>query len=285
MISITLSSNRPHIIILNGFDRSGGSAISRSLAQHPEVELFMQPFNSGPVRRKMYQIWNDDVATDEDVKFFEGLEKAEILRDYIKSHWFEKYSTTQSFIPGRVHLIKTTLNHFLIDWCQVRFPGIDQWAIWRNPWEILISLIRNEFIGEWYVTALEELSPVVRTTSLLAPFRKFLGGLDNPHAQAAYLIAVRSYFLFNYVKNDRVIFYEDFYDNPSNGLSGFLNAYNLVPLEIEAGKDLNIAGTFSPDNRKAIELVDLESIELISSIFAVLTDLIKTKFPERRLSS
>lgn len=283
MISIALNSERPHTIILNGFDRSGSSAISKSLSQHPDIELFMQPFNSGPVRKKMYQIWDDTVAGDEDIKFFEGLETGILHREYIHSHWFEQHSTSTEFIPGRLHVVKTTLNHLLTPWCQTRFPNIHQWAIWRDPWEILSSLIRNDFIGDWYADGFEQLAVTVKNNEGLSLFEEFIPRISHPHSQAAFLIAVRSFVLFKNVTSDRVIFYIEFAKNPTTACAPFFKVYGLTPIEIDSKDDLNIVGTYDQVQSDSREQIDGSTEEVISSIFAVLADSLRTTFPNKRL--
>ena len=57
-------------LILNGFDRCGSSAIARVLSKHPDIELIFQPFNSGNIRRIMYQIMSEQNAKEEDYRFF-----------------------------------------------------------------------------------------------------------------------------------------------------------------------------------------------------------------------
>lgn len=283
MTFIVLNSKRPHTIILNGFDRSGSSAISRTLAQHPDIELFMQPFNSGPVRKKMYQIWDDSIATEADIQFFKGLEQGLMHRDYIQSHWFEKYSSVKEFVPGHIHIVKTTLNHFLVDWCQSRFPEIHQWAIWRDPWDILASLVRNDFIGEWYEDAVVQVIKVVTEQDSLSPFRQFLNSLKHPHVQAAFLIGVRSFELFSHVLVDRVIFYDEFKNEPSPSLMRFLKTYDLAVFNMDAEGDMNVIGAFRSNQKPVSELIEKGNLTLISSIFAVLIDLMKTRFPDREI--
>ena len=55
-------SAKPNNLILNGFDRCGSTAMARTLARHPEVEVLMQPFNSGSIRSKLSQPRKSDRA-------------------------------------------------------------------------------------------------------------------------------------------------------------------------------------------------------------------------------
>lgn len=269
----------PHSVILNGFDRSGSSAISQSLARLAKVELFMQPFNSGPVRQKMYEIWDGKVADDADVNFFKGLEKGVLHKEYIKSHWFHKHSSVQEFHPNKLHLIKTTINHFLIDWAQSEFPLIDQWAIWRNPMDILTSLIRNDFIGQWYTDGVSSITPAVEGHALLREhYYRFIGQLNHLHLQAAFLIAVRSHYLFSYVQKDKVIVYEKFKKDNAQGLRHFVDYYGLEPNLSHDTTDKNIIGKSYNAEIEYDELFDAGHNELIRAIFAPLIDLFESNF-------
>jgi hypothetical protein len=241
------------------------------LARHRDIDLFMQPFNGGSVREKMYQIWDDELASEEDVGFFFGLEKGQLNREYIKSHWFDKYSTTKEFIPGQLHVVKTTLNHFLVDWCQQRFPMIHQWAIWRNPWAILSSLIRNDLISAWYDDALIQVQETVSSNEILRPiFGRF--NLVNDHAfiKAAYLIAVRSYYLFYFIDPAKVIYYNRFREDPNKELSSFLDFYGLERIEFDLNEDLNIVGEYNRAARDEKSEIEQGHQSTISSIFAPL---------------
>jgi hypothetical protein len=274
MTFIDLVSKRPHTIILNGFDRSGSSAISRVLSTHPDIELFMQPFNSGPVRKKMNTIWDDSVATDEDREFFRGLEKGHVFASYIRSHWFKSYSTTQEFIPGKLHVIKTTINHLLIDWTQRNFPAIDHWLIWREPMDILASIVRNNVIDGWYGEALEELTPTIASdVDLSRLFDKFIPQVGHPHAKAALIIAVRTWYLFSKADPFRVIDYAAFKKDNILGLTPFLSNYGLT-LELQStSKDLNLTGGSYRQDKEHSHLIDRGQIALIQEIFSNLDSL------------
>lgn len=134
--------------ILNGYDRSGTSAISRILAKHPDIELIFRPFNSGPVRKKMYSIWDKSTPTEIDNSFFKKLEEGILDADYFVSGWHEKFSTVEnSFKENKLHVIITNINHFTVEWVSKYYPKIEQWAIWRDPIMILNSCVKNEFYG------------------------------------------------------------------------------------------------------------------------------------------
>ena len=134
-------------LIINGFDRSGTSAITRLLATHPKVELIMQPFNSGFIRKKMYSILEETDECRPEHVFFKALKNNEIKNELIDSYWHYEHSTTQHFKDGQLHIIKTTINHFTQKWMNENYPEIDVWGIWRDPKDIVDSIIRNKFYG------------------------------------------------------------------------------------------------------------------------------------------
>src|SRR5690606_25631938 len=127
--------------ILNGFDRSGTSAISRLLAFHPQIELIMEPFNSAFIRDKMYQSLDENDRTRPEHHFFTDLSNNLLINDLIKYHWHKKYSSTYAYKEGKLHIIKTTINHFAQKWMADNFSQIDVWGIWREPHDIVDSII------------------------------------------------------------------------------------------------------------------------------------------------
>lgn len=265
------SRSEPSAVIINGFDRSGTSAIVRTLAQHPDIEIFMQPFNSGPIRRRMNEIWDERVADAADIRFFRGLEARRIERDYIVSHWFERDSTTTEFLPGRLHVIKTTINHLAVRWIRDSFPALDQWAIWREPHDILASLIRNGFDEAWYSQAFDELLPTVRADSWLeARFGRLIDGAVHPHARMAFVIAVRNAFLMRHTEPDRILRFEDFLHLGPGCLKVFSAHYGLRPFDFSVAGDLNIVGKAYEPGASHVAAIDPAARDAIEAIFAPL---------------
>lgn len=231
--------------ILNGFDRCGSSAISRTIATHPDIEIIMQPFNSGSIRHNLYQVINDKNATQQDYDFFRKLEKGILDRSYIKSEWFEKHSSTLEFLEGKVHLIKTTQNHFTIAWVRNNFPLIENWGIWRDPFDILASLIRNDFHILWYAGAISELIETVLNNELLgAKFGKHTVHLNTPVREMAFIVAVRSWFYFYHIEPAKVICYADFVKDHNKALKPILDYFHLTFYDFGGASvtDLNIIG-------------------------------------------
>jgi hypothetical protein len=264
---------KPHTALICGFDRAGTSVVSRALARHPQVELFMQPFNSGPVRRKMNEIWTNETATSEDIKFFRGLETGNLVQEYIRSDWFER-STTRDFIPGKIHVVKTTLNHFVTGWSQRSFPGIDHWAVWRDPMDILASLVRNGFIDAWYSGAIDEIQPaIVSDRELTCRFGRTVETVKgNLQAEAALIIAVRTFALFREIPASRVISFDRFVRAPIDECARFFSAYDLCSIAIDPSDDANIAGKRYEPGKSHRSLIEPDVQRLAARIFTQLTE-------------
>lgn len=264
--------------IINGFDRCGSSAISRTLSFHPEIELIMQPFNSGFIRKKLYQIFDEPDKKSDAFQFFEGLRNNEIREEFIHSHWYFEHSTTKNFKPGKVHLIKTTINHFAQKWMKEHFNDIDVWGIWREPQDIVSSIIRNGFYGKWYAEGIKEVAPTVKIEpELKKNYQSFIKGLDNEIKNTSFLLAVRSHFFFRHLDKDKLIVYEDFRDNP-NYLWKFTRYYGLLDKDFsDAAKgDLNITGKREVHNDD--KLFKKTDIDFMNNIFEPLIKLKEEKF-------
>ncbi|MEX0719975.1 MAG: hypothetical protein WD059_04850 [Balneolaceae bacterium] len=260
--------------IVNGFDRSGSSAITRLLSTHPKVELIMQPFNSGFIREKMYSILKETDEKSPEHVFFKSLKNNKLNNDLIKSHWHYKHSTTQSFREGQLHIIKTTINHFAQKWMNENYPDIDVWGIWRKPEDIVDSIIRNEFYGEWYEDALTQIIPTVNNSKLLYKYYlRFISDLDSITKKTAFLVAVRSHFFFYYLKPQYVIEYEKFTEDP-NYLNSFFNHYELSSIDIteRSSNDLNIIGKYK-DKKEEVNYSEEEE-NFMDEVFKPLKELV-----------
>lgn len=215
--------------ILTGFDRSGTSAISRTLALHPQVELVFRPFNGGSIRSKMYDVLSNESVSDEDIHFFSELEKGRFDAPYVKSWWHKKYSTiTDHFLEDQIHVVITNLNHFTIPWVASNFPKIESWAIWREPLDIIQSCIDNHFLGDWYADALTQVKATVRNNDFLRQhFLPYESLLNDDIKKTAYLLAVRNTFLFHHIELGKLIDYELFKNDPNAGLMPLLTFFGL----------------------------------------------------------
>ena len=263
--------------ILNGFDRSGTSAISRTIATHPDIEIIMQPFNSGSIRQKLYQVIDDDNATDADYDFFKKLEKGILEPSYIKSEWHQKHSSTKSFKDEKLHLIKTTQNHFTIDWVKQHFPEIEHWGIWRDPVDILASLVRNNFHIKWYSGAVNELVETVRRHEVLnVEFSSFIDQLTNPIREMAFIIAVRSWFYFRRLDSNKIIYYSTFVQDHNEALVDLIEYFELSSFDFDMQEkgDLNIIGKKYNSGSRYRSMIPNDDFEFCDAVFNSLNNLI-----------
>lgn len=254
-------------VILNGFDRSGTSAISRLLGMHPRIELIMQPFNSGFIREKMYQILDENNQESKEHQFFADLSKNILNNDLIRSHWHQKYSSTGVYKKDHLHIIKTTINHFTQKWMVENYPEIEVWGIWREPKDILESIVRNEVYDKWYPKAIHEIAPTVLSEESLRPlFQPYVSGLNSRVKEIAFLIAVRSYFFFLHLTSGKIINYEEFKLDP-NYLHVFLKTYELEMIDFSesAKTDLNIFGQYAKPEKDLV--YNQEEQQFIDRIF------------------
>ncbi|MEX2409763.1 MAG: hypothetical protein WD607_00085 [Candidatus Paceibacterota bacterium] len=272
--------------ILHGYDRSGTSAISRTLAKHPDIELVFRPFNSGPIRKKMYIIWDKSTPSKVDVDFFEKLEKDRLEVDYFVSEWHEKFSTVEdSFNKNKLHVIITNINHFTVEWVSDSYPKIEQWAIWRDPIMILNSCVKNEFYGEWYSDALRQVfDSVNKNKELNSLFGEFIEDVKTGSVaiKTAFLIATRNYFLFNNIKKGKIIDYEIFKKDANEALKPVLK-YFRISLDYDFNQylkvDLNSIPSkdgYSRNKKREIILTD-EEVKLSKIMFKPLYEVYYSK--------
>ncbi len=272
----------PNNFILNGFDRSGSSAISRVLATHPDIEIIMQPFNSGSIREKLYQIIDESNASDADIEFFRKLEHGALELSYIKSKWHNQYSSVPDFVAGKLHLIKTTQNHLTISWVRQEFPGIENWGIWRDPLEILASLLRNDFHTAWYADASAVLENTVRNSDLLAgKFARFIPGLTNQVRQMAFNIAARSWYYFYHLEPGKTLYYQDFSRDCNLALLPVLEYFELAPFTFETTteNDLNITGKQFAPGSSHLDCIPPEDRDFCEQLFQPLHEVVDRPKP------
>jgi len=271
-------------LILNGFDRCGSSAISKLLATHPQIELIFHPFNSGSIRSKMYLVMTDEIASEEDALFFAELEQGRFLRDYVVSPWVEEHSTAHDFSPGKLHVLKTTLNHLTICWIHERYPGIEFWGIWRDPFDILASLVRNEFYGKWYLDALPQIAVTLKESGEFPPlFAERLESIGGSEVRAlALLIATRSYFFFNYLEPEKLINYERFNTDPDRELNRLTRYFGLTEHSFkgESDRDYNVTGLGFEKGKSHRNLVNEADNNFAAEVFAPLFALMAKRFGE-----
>lgn len=275
-------------LILIGYDRSGTSAISRTLSKHPDIELIFRPFNGGPIRKKMYKILDASNTSNEDCNFFSNLEKGVFDETYVISQWHYKYSTIRKqFHPRNLHVIITNINHFSVPWVNKHYPDIEQWAIWRDPIEILNSCIKNEFFGKWYKDAFDELEDtLVKHEFLKKEFNnKFLlAKKSNYVVKTAFLISIRNYVLFKHIPKHKIIDYNIFERDPNTALFELLKYFKVKYHDFKGylNQDLNSISSvdgFKPREKKPIILEERDLI-IAKDFFKPLYELYNTKFDD-----
>ena len=272
--------------ILIGFDRSGTSAISKAISGHPQVNLVYRPFNSGPIRKKMYTILDEGNTTQEDKLFFQELEKNSFYSDYVVSTWHEKYSDIgNDFEKEKLHLLITNINHFSVAWVKNQYPKIEQWAIWRDPKYILNSCMKNNFFNDWYQDSLGFLVETVSKNTLLNhQFSWIISDIVNQSSvvKVAFIIAVRNYFLFYHINPRKIISYDLFKVNPDLSLKHLCDYFNLDIKKFSFSKylDMDLNSIPSVDgyskHKKDVITYDLSHEELINRLFYPLYELYPT---------
>lgn len=257
------------LCLLEGFDRCGSSMIARVLALHPEVNLIFQPFNSTEVSKTQWARWQVNESHLLTVNFIENLSKGKINRDYIQSDWFKNYSSSQQVQP-KLNLIKDTKFHFKIDWLQHHFPAIAVYGIWRQPEEILHSLVRNGFHKTWY----DYLTPEMLKRSIsfyesLSSYSSLLEKTLEDYEVMAIGIALRTEILSQAVSPSNWLVYEDVVREPNFILNQFLKRFNLPAHDFSAAmqEDFNVAGTFSSERTSWKDFFSSAQQQNIAAIF------------------
>ena len=221
-------------------------------------------------------------ASEEDNRFFFELESGRFERDYIESSWFEKHSSVLEFVPGKLHLLKTTINHLSIRWIQKEFPAIQFWGIWRDPEDILASLIRNDFYDKWFQDALPQLLSTISENS-----RDFPEAYENAHTYLsgdvrimAFIIAVRSHFFFSHLHADKLINYELFKSDPIRELNKITRYFSLSQHQFDVNfkEDFNAIGKRFKKGYNYRHLIPKSDLGFIRELFMPLYDLMDTRF-------
>ena len=265
------------VIILNSFDRSGSSAVIKILSQNPSIEILFQPFNSGNIRSIMYEEMNEINAKKEDYLFFENMQKGSINTDYIKSEWFYKHSSTLVYKPNQLHVIKTTLNHLTIKWMKNHFPSINMWGIWRNPYDIGTSILRNDFFSSWYKKDVEKLIKTVNSSDEFNFFKDIINLLNDDIDYLFFMISFRSWYYFKFLKKENLINFHNFIEDLNLELNMFTNNYGLNKFDFVNKRDLNVIGKKYKKNESYRNLIKCKE-KKIKLILEPLEVLMKEKY-------
>ena len=254
------------LVFIFGFDRSGTTALARVLAAHPDTELLMQPFNSSEFRQRMYDILNNENVSATQRQFIEGLTKGVIDTAYISSPWFFKYSTTETWKTGQLHIVKSTISHFLLPWLVCEFPMTGVWGIWRQPVDVIDSIFRNNFQG-WYAGAIPCLKETVKSCNQLRqsfPDESFDG--LSAVGEVAMNFAIRSFHLFQHLPTGNVIWYDEFCRSPNVAVERFRERFGLRQVDVAhlANRDLNMTGRKRNAHTACLTARDVAEIQRIT---------------------
>lgn len=256
--------------VVNGFDRSGTSMIARLLANHPDVELFFQPFNSTVLHRSQWEYWDHTRSNAEVEDFLTQLINGHVDRDFISSDWFERYSTTLEVVPGKLHVIKSTKLHFKVDWLTAKFPELKFYAILRDVRAVLCSLLRNDFYERWYgEAAYADLLRYVRKDEQLPDrLREAVESADSDLKKMAAIVGVRTEVMLRAVPRERVIRYGSVLNCPNDTLNGFTSTFGLADFNFAAGigRDYNVIGKQFGGHDLWKTFFDVEQIRTIEQI-------------------
>ncbi|HXH18243.1 MAG TPA: sulfotransferase [Chitinophagales bacterium] len=238
-------SDRLKICFLIGFDRSGSSMIARMLAHHPQINLLFHPFNSTEVTHTQWRYWEPEEKHNATARFLRKMTEGVLDKSYIKSDWFYNYSKTLEIQPDGLNLIKDTKFHFKIEWLRKNFPQIEVFGIWRNPRDILCSLLRNDFHRTWYSHLnIELLMSICSGIKRLRKYRQFLKAPIGQEEIMAIALAMRTEMLLVQTKKTNWLVYEKILAKPDVHLNSFTARFRLKPFQF--GKflqnDYNVAG-------------------------------------------
>ncbi len=253
--------------------------IARVLAKHPEVNLIFQPFNSTEVSKTQWQRWKVNEMHSLTASFIDNLLKGKVNHDYIQSDWFKNYSSSQQVQP-KLNLIKDTKFHFKIDWLQHRFPAVTVYGIWRQPEEILHSLIRNGFHRTWYDYLTPEiLKHAVASFESLSAYSSFIKDTLEDYEVMAIGVALRIEILLHFVSANNWLVYEEVISHPNLILNQFLSRFNLPPFDFSSAvqEDFNVAGTFSFERTSWKDFFSAAQQKKIEAIFQHLNNQVKPK--------
>jgi len=245
MPSSEKSISHPKICFLIGFDRSGSSMISRVLAQHPKVNLLFHPFNSTEVTQTQWEYWQPKENHQDTFQFQKKMTEGILDKEYIKSDWFFNYSKSPEIKPDELNLIKDTKFHFKIDWLQENFPEIEVFGIWRDPRDILCSLVRNDFHRLWYANLnVELLRRICSTIQPLAKYNPLTGNSLQQYEAMALGIAMRTEMLMARIKKRNWLVYEEIIAEPDVHLNEFTARFGLSRFDFKdlINKDYNVVG-------------------------------------------
>lgn len=231
--------------LLIGFDRSGTSFCSQLLAEHPDIECFIQPFSSTIVHDSEWTLWSPEESYPEVEDFIFCLEKGHIKHSFLESDWFEKHSSTSSVRDRKLHIIKSTKLHHKIDWFRNQFPDLEIWGIHRNIKGILCSLFRNNFYKKWYGD--EEFRRFKKNVTQFNYPSDFLNCVEQARSDLEKMTCMASgriWSMYQSLSKQKILQYEQLLEDPTKELQPIMDYYNLDPIDFSShlNKNYNIVG-------------------------------------------
>ena len=232
-------------MILNGFDRSGGSWIARTLAEHPSIRLLYQPFSRTVVHRGQYRIWDRRHRHPAVRQFARSLLRGRIDPTFPRAELWRQHSHGLNRTEATHWVVKETKLHLHGDWWRAAVPEAELWAIQRDPRAVLHSLVRNGFDHAWYGwRAYEQLADSVRRDAALTDYRTLLGWPRSVREATAWVLAVRTHAFLRGVPRTRRLVYEDLVADPDRGFGEFFSGAGLPACSVRAAAtvDANVSG-------------------------------------------
>jgi len=220
------------------------------LAKHPDVAMMFQPTNSTEVHKDLFRIWDVNELHEETAKFYEEAAERRVYRDYIKAQWFDMYSSLDNLATAKLLVIKETKLFFKLDWMwENLFCVADVYGIWRSPFEITNSIVRNNFHIDWYgpERAYKEVVREVRSHNILtATYAPLMNEVVDKVSMMAYVISVALYMLLQGLP-DKVCWldFELIKTDPNKYLNEFLAKFGIDKFDFTEyhDNDYNVSGS------------------------------------------
>lgn len=230
------------LVLLLGFDRCGSSMTARMLGAHPGVNLVFHPFNSTEVHRDQWRIWPAGEVHDDTAQFWQSLRRGVLDGSYLRAHWHDAHGSWSH--DAHTVVVKDTKAHFHVAWLRRVVPDLRIVGLWRDPTEILGSLVHNGFHETWYGG--DMLSRLLATwPDGLDAMRTIAERAETSVERMAVMIAARTAGLFRSLPPSDVLRYRRILADPErlNELVGNHRALSFQPLLAE---DYNVSGTARP---------------------------------------
>ena len=258
-------------LLLNSFDRSGSTLISKALEQHPKVENLFNPFNATVFRRKFMDVWPSPESAESEIegkRLLSLLLKGDFKNPSFKSKVYLEHSSTFE-LKESLYIMKTTNFQMKTSWFIQEYPVIPYYALIRNPLDILTSLVRNDFHTQWYGGwAYKELvSCVQNNPAFNIPLN--LLKLEDEIEQMAAIIGVLNNEMLKCLPQSNIIKYEDIIQDPNKELNLLLEKYNFSKFDFSSSfsNSVNSSGKAFDGKRHSKEIFSSKQIEKYISIF------------------